>query len=171
MIRGEQYEGRGRDGGTAMTKGSRRKLRRTWEFHDVELELTSMVDVVFLLLVFFMCTMRFRTEEGKMDAFLPRQGPPAPEGKAPPPALHVMIRPAVAGRAALLLDGAYCAGFADFRRKLTARVKLFPKTRVVLDPDANAVHGHVVRALDICRQERVVNVAFRAPVRRRRRVF
>ena len=31
-----------------------------------------MIDVTFLLLVFFLCTMKFRTFEGRMDAALPK---------------------------------------------------------------------------------------------------
>ncbi len=36
-----------------------------------ELKLTAMIDVVFLLLIFFMCTIKFRTPEGKIQSNLP----------------------------------------------------------------------------------------------------
>ena len=36
------------------------------------LELTPMIDVTFLLLVFFLLTLRFKTLEGKLEATLPR---------------------------------------------------------------------------------------------------
>ncbi len=38
---------------------------------ESELEMTSMIDVTFLLLIFFMCTLRFKTLEGKLSAHLP----------------------------------------------------------------------------------------------------
>ncbi|MCB9914313.1 MAG: biopolymer transporter ExbD [Planctomycetes bacterium] len=36
-----------------------------------ELEMTPMIDVTFLLLIFFMCTLRFKTLEGRLAANLP----------------------------------------------------------------------------------------------------
>ena len=39
---------------------------------ECKLELTSMIDVVFLLLIFFLCTLKFKTLEGKLAAYLPK---------------------------------------------------------------------------------------------------
>lgn len=39
---------------------------------EEKVDLTSMIDVTFLLLVFFLCTMQFRTFEGRHDAALPK---------------------------------------------------------------------------------------------------
>lgn len=37
-----------------------------------ELEMTPMIDVTFLLLIFFMCTLKFKILEGKLSAYLPK---------------------------------------------------------------------------------------------------
>jgi hypothetical protein len=37
-----------------------------------KLDMTPMIDVTFLLLIFFMCTLKFKTLEGKLSAFLPK---------------------------------------------------------------------------------------------------
>ena len=37
-----------------------------------KMEMTPMIDVTFLLLIFFMCTLKFKTLEGKLSAFLPK---------------------------------------------------------------------------------------------------
>ncbi len=37
-----------------------------------EMEMTPMIDVTFLLLIFFMCTIKFKTLEGKLSAYLPK---------------------------------------------------------------------------------------------------
>lgn len=37
-----------------------------------ELDMTSMIDVVFLLLIFFMCATKFKIPEGALSSFLPR---------------------------------------------------------------------------------------------------
>ncbi len=39
---------------------------------ECEMEMTPMIDVVFLLLIFFMCTLKFKTLEGKLSAYLPK---------------------------------------------------------------------------------------------------
>ena len=39
---------------------------------ESELEMTPMIDVTFLLLIFFMCTLKFKTLEGKLSAYLPK---------------------------------------------------------------------------------------------------
>ncbi|MFT7486218.1 MAG: biopolymer transport protein ExbD [Candidatus Paceibacteria bacterium] len=36
------------------------------------LDMTPMIDVTFLLLIFFMCTLKFKTLEGKLAAYLPK---------------------------------------------------------------------------------------------------
>ena len=38
---------------------------------EVTLELTPMIDVTFLILIFFMCTLKFKTLEGKLVSYLP----------------------------------------------------------------------------------------------------
>lgn len=38
---------------------------------EVKLELTPMIDVTFLILIFFMCTLKFKTLEGKLLSYLP----------------------------------------------------------------------------------------------------
>jgi biopolymer transport protein ExbD len=39
---------------------------------DADMEMTPMIDVTFLLLIFFMCTIKFKTLEGKLSAYLPK---------------------------------------------------------------------------------------------------
>ena len=49
-----------------MQSRSRKKLGQ------IKMEFTPMIDVVFLLLIFFMCTLKFKTLEGKLSAYLPK---------------------------------------------------------------------------------------------------
>ena len=39
---------------------------------EVEMQMTPMIDVTFLLLIFFMCSIKFKLLDGKMAAYLPR---------------------------------------------------------------------------------------------------
>ena len=42
------------------------------EIEDVPMELTPMIDVVFLLLIFFIVTIKFKVLEGKLETELPK---------------------------------------------------------------------------------------------------
>jgi len=52
---------------------------------EIKLEMTPMIDVTFLLLVFFLCTIRFKTLEGKLSAYLPRDGTGGSPAEQPEP--------------------------------------------------------------------------------------
>jgi biopolymer transport protein ExbD len=39
---------------------------------ETKLEMTPMIDVTFLLLIFFLCTIKFKILEGKIPAYLPK---------------------------------------------------------------------------------------------------
>ena len=46
--------------------------KKTDDSEAFALNLTSMIDVVFQLIIFFMCAMKFKTLEKKIEAFLPK---------------------------------------------------------------------------------------------------
>ena len=39
---------------------------------ETKLDMTPMIDVVFQLIIFFMCNMKYKTLEGRLDAYLPK---------------------------------------------------------------------------------------------------
>ena len=60
------------------------RTRRSVADEKCELDMTPMIDVTFLILIFFMCTLKFRVLEGKLGAHLPKdvgavQGPETAE--------------------------------------------------------------------------------------------
>ncbi len=56
-----------------------------------EMEMTPMIDVTFLLLIFFMCTIRFKTLEGRLSAYLPRDLGPSSAPAEPVESVRVTI--------------------------------------------------------------------------------
>lgn len=48
------------------------KSLKSMQEEKCDLEMTPMIDVTFLLLIFFMCTLKFKTLEGKLAAYLPK---------------------------------------------------------------------------------------------------
>ncbi len=47
-------------------------INREVSEREIPIQMTPMIDVTFQLLVFFLCTLRFQTLEGKLSAHLPR---------------------------------------------------------------------------------------------------
>jgi biopolymer transport protein ExbD len=73
------------------------KLKEIAE-EDHDMEMTPMIDVTFLLLIFFMCTIKFKTLEGKLAAFLPKDvGVNASPAEEPPQKVEIVIRVAEGG--------------------------------------------------------------------------
>ena len=48
------------------------RIKLPEEPKNEELNMTPMIDVVFQLLIFFMCSLHFKTLEGKMTSYLPK---------------------------------------------------------------------------------------------------
>ncbi|HEX5011244.1 MAG TPA: biopolymer transporter ExbD [Planctomycetota bacterium] len=60
--------------------------------NPVAINVTAMVDVIFCLCVFFMCSLHFRQAEGKFETWLPKgKGGEGPLGTAPAPEMRVAL--------------------------------------------------------------------------------
>ena len=64
---------------------------------ESELDMTPMIDVTFLLLIFFMCTLKFKTLEGKLSAYLPKDVGVNSSDDPPIEKVEVMVRVLVQG--------------------------------------------------------------------------
>jgi biopolymer transport protein ExbD len=45
---------------------------KTGEINEMKLDMTPMIDVIFQLLIFFMCSLKFKSLEGKLASYLPK---------------------------------------------------------------------------------------------------
>jgi biopolymer transport protein ExbD len=139
--------------------------RRPSALAPVEPDLTSMIDVVFLMIVFFLCTLSFHELEGRLDSRLPKD-----EGGRPGPAL-VLVDPL---HLDVVRDASRAAGVAvrvqgtrtlDLAA-LPALVERFvatslePRARVSTGP--GVTYGDVVSVLDACVLGGLLDVSFAA---------
>src|SRR5262245_63594062 len=60
--------------------------------NPVEINVTAMVDVIFCLCIFFMCSFHFKQLEGKIDAWLPKGHGNQINNAPPPPVILEEIR-------------------------------------------------------------------------------
>ena len=66
-------------------------------FEEVDMDMTSMIDVTFLLLIFFLC-LEFKTLESKLSANLPKDVGPNPTTDFPTERLDLRIQQVAWGR-------------------------------------------------------------------------
>ncbi len=116
--------------------------------------LTPMIDVVFLLLCFFVTSQIFAQWETEIDITLPTASTGTLPQRLPG---EVVINVMADGTAVVngqVLDD------AQLRAMMDRLVELFPGQPVLLRADKATAYEHVVRILDTCRQADIWNLSF-----------
>lgn len=140
-------------------------------------DIAPMIDVTFLLLIFFMCSLRFKTLDGKLNSYLPKdagltQLPSVPEVSSL--RIRVELRGGETlvkvGGATLERLGAYRATVQDgplilpgLQRRLEEVHEALPDLSFMIDPDERVRTGYVVAVLDACLRVGVTDVKFTVP--------
>ncbi len=124
---------------------------------DLEFQMTPMIDVVFLLLIFFICTTQFPEFEGKFDVRLPDPGPAPRSAAAKRLPTEVVVRVHRDGRLTVNGQPKTEPQLARMLARLTAAA---PRLAVVIAGDRDALHQYVVLALNACYQAGVTNISF-----------
>lgn len=123
------------------------------------LNMTPMIDVVFQLLIFFMCTVHFRVREGKLQTFLPNKGlddPDIRERRVLYPEIRVQISyDEDRGAVQLMFDGSIYRDHETLGKALAAKrdeclKRLNYAPPVVIEAQRNVPYGEVVRVIDLC---------------------
>ncbi len=139
--------------------------------NPVEINVTAMVDVIFCLVVFFMCTFHFKQLEGKIQTWLPKDGP-CNWNRSPVVLEEIRVimrrdprtgttvrrldnRPPATSDTALVDD--ILVMVQDY---LKAGRTSYP---VLIDASADVPWDGVVHVIDLCRQRGLLQVEFTAP--------
>lgn len=133
-----------------------------------ELNLTSMIDVIFLLLIFFVFTTNFN----EIEKFLPMnlslpgktnaaERPPLPEKNEPEP-LRLELLTDSEGQMAWRLDGTEYENESELTGALRLRAEQNRETRVLIDPADSASVEQVLDLYGLCRETGLTNVQFKA---------
>lgn len=110
---------------------------------DVSMNLPSLVDVVFLLLIFFMLTTTFSKVLTKLDVKLP-EARAVVEQKTK----NTIIEIAEDGR--LALDGSLIT-LDELDKKLAQLAQEKPEETIIIKADKNVRYGEVIRIMGICK--------------------
>lgn len=117
-------------------------------------QIAPMVDIVFLLLIFFLVTWNFARYETELDVKVPT----AKEGKESRRAVgEVIIN--VKSDGTIMMNRRPMSG-AELGGTLRKISELYPDQAVVLRGDESTDYRHIVGVLDICRASNIWNVAF-----------
>ncbi|RMH04606.1 MAG: biopolymer transporter ExbD [Planctomycetota bacterium] len=157
------------------------------EFEEVEMEMTPMIDVTFLLLIFFIVTLKFKTLEGRLDASLPKDRGTSSSQASEVEKVDIVIKVSNPGQ--LVPDPAtaspaypegrlkhyvgrklrYEVGSSTFTNleDLSRYLEPFARTQqmreetpVSIDPRKGTVYGDVVKVLDVVISKGFTQIAF-----------
>lgn len=113
-----------------------------------------MVDIVFLLLIFFLVTWNFARYETELDVKVPTAKEGKESRRAPG---EVIIN--VKSDGTIIMNRRPLSP-AELGQTLRQISELYPDQAVVLRGDQSADYRHIVAVLDICREANIWNVAF-----------
>ncbi len=142
---------------------------------EVKLSITPLIDVTFLLLIFFMCAMKFKTLDQKVQAWLPTEKGLNPENTPVDPeeiAVQLVRGPEDTATRVRLLDTSLGDGdnsFVKLESRLIEIAERFegdaPEVRI--DAGGDVPHQDVMRCVDACLVAGLSEVRFRGTGERR----
>lgn len=127
---------------------------------EPELNMPAMVDIVFLLLIFFMCTSAVSTMEQKLVSRMAK--PASGQASAPDPIrpIRIQVRAGAVGKQVqILLNHRPCPSYDSLIEQLTRRRRVMD-VQVIIEGHREVLFQHMVSVLDACYQAGMTRVAF-----------
>ena len=135
------------------------RIRKPQEGDAGVINMSSLLDVMFILIIFFLATTTFQQEERDIKVNLPESA----EGKALSSAAKVIV---INVRA----DGTYVMASQEtsveaMQETLFKAIQADPQQKVLIRGDRQALHGHVAAAVSICKRAGVheANLGYQLP--------
>ena len=137
-------------------------LRRPSPFTDrrdpVDIKMTPMIDVVFLLMIYFIWSSNTGTAEQLLPSSIspptsgagttPSNEPPTPEDDFEPVVVRIV---AANGQVGWRVNDTPMASFAELQTKLASLGRINPSAPIVLHPDPDVPLGSVIDVFDTAR--------------------
>jgi biopolymer transport protein ExbD len=131
----------------------------------VEISMTPMIDVIFLLLVFFIATSSFQAVEKILPSGVSEMRQTSGDSNLPPPEIttqsleQIIIKIASTPQGTVTsVNGQPLASFDDLKVRLQAIAQVNLNAPVIIDPEAKVVAKQVVIAYDWARATGLTNV-------------
>ena len=122
------------------------RIRRAPESSTELINISSLLDVMFILIIFFMATTTFRQEERDITINLPETSESHSLSSAPK-LVVINVRK----------DGSYLVGdrltsLPELSDVIATAIQSDPGQKVLVRGDLEALHGHVASAISACKQ-------------------
>ena len=132
---------------------------------QLEVMMTPMIDVIFLLLIFFLATSSFQLIEQLMPSGVSRLSTPTGNALQPPPdpsqdaleQVSIQLQFAEAGAIAKL-NGVVLPDLSELKERLQALSRVRPDVPVVIDPEPRVTAKDVITTYDWARQAGLTRV-------------
>ena len=140
--------------------------------NPVEINVVAMVDVIFCLCIFFMCSLHFKQLEGKIDTWLPKDRGvnQAPVEKVVLEEIRVFMKWDPSARTTIRKVGnrAPSASDDDLMQTINQMVADYKKANksdfpVLIDATADVPWRDVIHVMDMCKREKIERIEFAAP--------
>ena len=132
------------------------RIPREEQSEENVINISSLLDVMFILIIFFLATATFTEEERDIQINLPQSG--AAQGITQGPKMIIIN---------VRQDGSYQIAqqnldLANLRETLQEAVEENPDQKVLVRGDKNALHGYVANAISLCKEVGVhkANIGF-----------
>ena len=122
---------------------AKRKRRRVQE--QGEIPMSSMIDVVFLLLIYFIVTQKDEIFEAHLAVNLPSPNPAEKQEEDPARPIEITVLPGEVRLRGLRMTTERMCEF------LAPRAKEDPELTVIVQTSTKALHSEVINVLDLCR--------------------
>ena len=112
----------------------------------VSVEMTPMIDMVFLLLIFFLVATTFHQTEREMQIALPFAASAAP--------ISSMLQELIVNidKDGTIILGGKAIEPAQLQERVTQAVAANPEQKVTVRGDRSVAYAHIVTVLDICKE-------------------
>lgn len=126
----------------------------------IEIQMAPMVDIVFLLLVFFMVTASFIVEESELKISLPVVKAAVSAEELPDEVvIHIMSDGGIAVNEREY-DSSGSKELPELRAVLSKLASIFSDQNVIIEADGHVSHGRVVDILNACVASGITNISF-----------
>lgn len=142
------------------------------EDNPVALNVAPMVDIIFCLCIFFMCSFHFKQLEGKMESWLPKDkgvfGDPVPNPILEEVRVFMKFDEAT-GATIRKVNAQLINSDEEMGSILVERIEKFkslnrPDTPVIVDADPKVPWKDVILVMDICKRNKLEKVELAAPM-------
>lgn len=122
---------------------------RTESLEEPSLNLTPMIDIVFLLIIFFMVGTKFSEIEQQFDIETPKAAELAPMSSAPDP---IVVNVTRAGRISI---GDVEFTLEELKRRLESARNTFAQQTVLIRGDGESIYQSIIDVMSVCHQAQV----------------